>query len=63
MKKEHCVPGCGTENGSCENCLYYGGRSHGAVRCLAGEKSLRAPAGPKIRHRKDKKKNGDQNQP
>ena len=39
-----CVPGCGTDNCNCRDCMFYGGMSHGTVRCLAEEEVNKAAA-------------------
>ena len=56
-----CVPDCGTDNCNCKECMFYGGMSHGAVRCLAEEEINKAAAKPRKRARKDKKENGSEN--
>lgn len=56
-----CVPDCGTDNCSCNKCIFYGGMSHGAVRCLAEESVSKAEAKP-VNRRERKKKNGSKNQ-
>lgn len=46
---------CPNSDSNCEHCMYYGGFSHGKVRCLA-EKSIYR------KETKRRKKNGSKNQ-
>lgn len=46
---------CPNSDSNCERCMYYGGFSHGKVRCLA-EKSVYR------KETKRRKKNGSKNQ-
>ena len=43
-----CVPDCGTDNCNCKDCMFYGGMSHGAVRCLAEEKISKTVDKPRV---------------
>ena len=50
----YCVEDC-----DCQYCLYYGGRSHGEVRCLVEECICREEL--KAANRRERSKNGSKN--